>query len=507
MESVNRDAQITMTPASTTLDLEPVIGLEVHAQVSTQSKMFCGCSADTFGAPPNTHVCPICLGMPGALPVINQAAVEATILTALAFHCEIPEYAKFDRKNYIYPDLMKGYQISQYDLPFSRDGWIEIETNGEPKSEIPEAKRRVRIGIRRVHLEEDTAKLFHIEGGYSYVDVNRAGVPLMEIVSEPDMHSLEDIRQYSLKLRQILRYLGVSSGDMEKGAMRFEANISLRPRGTTELSDTRVEIKNLNSFRAMLHAVEYEIARQAEIWRAGGRVLQETMGWDDVRNVTVTQRSKEEAHDYRYFPEPDLPRLHVTREWVEEIRARLPELPDAKRERYVHRLELTPYDAEVITADKDTAVYFERAVALGQARQVTPKQIANWLTSEIFGRLTGDLAELPVTPEQLVGLLARISDKTISTTIAKTVLDEMLTTGKDADTIIAAKNLAQIQDRSAIEAAADKVLAENAQAVADYRAGKETILKFLVGQLMKATRGKANPTLANEVLLAKLKQQ
>ncbi len=493
---MSQDALSSTTTVTGETEFEPVIGLEVHAQVSTKSKMFCGCSADVFGAPPNTHVCPICLGMPGTLPVINQAAVEATIMTALAFGCEIPEWAKFDRKNYHYPDLMKGYQISQYDLPLSRNGSVEIVVNGQPK----------RIGIRRVHLEEDTAKLFHVGGGYSLIDVNRSGVPLMEIVSEPDMHSIEDVQQYSYKLRQILRYLGVSSGDMEKGAMRFEANISLRPRGTTILSDTRVEIKNLNSFRAMLKGVEYEVTRQAKILRAGGRVEQETMGWDDLHNVTVTQRSKEEAHDYRYFPEPDLPRLHVSREWVSEIRSRLPELPDARRERYIREWQLTPYDAEVITADREIADYFQRAVAAGRPRGVSPKAFSNWLTTEVFARLDGgDISTLKISPEQLAGLLVRIDDKTISSSIAKTVLDEMLATGKDADRVIADKNLAQIQDRGPIEAAADQVLAENEKAVADYLAGKETIFKFLVGQLMRATRGKANPALANEIMLEKLK--
>ncbi|MGB8648389.1 MAG: Asp-tRNA(Asn)/Glu-tRNA(Gln) amidotransferase subunit GatB [Anaerolineae bacterium] len=492
---MSSQAEAPVNPAQGESEFEPVIGLEVHAQVSTKSKMFCGCSADVFGAPPNTHVCPVCLGMPGTLPVINQAAVEATIMTALAFNCEIPDWAKFDRKNYHYPDLMKGYQISQYDLPLSRNGWVDIQADGRAK----------RIGIRRVHLEEDTAKLFHVGGGYSLVDVNRSGLPLMEIVSEPDMHSVEDVQQYSYKLRQILRYLGVSSGDMEKGAMRFEANISLRLRGVTALSETRVEIKNLNSFRALVRGVEYEIARQAQVLRAGGRVEQETMGWDDVRNVTVTQRSKEEAHDYRYFPEPDLPRLHVSREWVSEIRARLPELPDARRERYVGEWQLTPYDAEVITADREVADYFQRAVAAGQARGVSPKALANWLTTEIFARLEGgDIRTVRVSPEQLAALIVRINDKTISASIAKTVLDEMLATGKDADRVIADKNLAQIQDRGPILAAADQVLAENEKAVADYLAGKETIFKFLVGQLMRATKGKANPALANEIMLEKL---
>jgi aspartyl-tRNA(Asn)/glutamyl-tRNA(Gln) amidotransferase subunit B len=476
------------------LDFEPVIGLEVHAQVSTKSKMFCGCSADVFGAPPNTHVCPICLGMPGTLPVINRAAVEATIMTALAFHCEIPEYAKFDRKNYYYPDLLKGYQISQYDLPLSRNGWVEIK--------VSETNKRIRI--RRVHLEEDTAKLFHTSDGYSLIDVNRSGVPLMEIVSEPDLHSIEDVKQYSLKLRQILRYLGVSSGDMEKGAMRFEANISLRPPGSPELPPTRVEIKNLNSFRAMLHAVEFEIARQGEVIRTGGTVTQETMGWDEAHNVTVPQRSKEEAHDYRYFPEPDLPRLHLSREWVDEIRERLPELPDQKRSRYIQDFQLSDYDAGVITADKDTAAYFEGAVDAGRPRGVTPKALSNWLTSEIFGRFSQDISELKVSPEQLVGLLARIDDGTISATIAKTVLDEMIASGSDAERIIAQKNLTQIRDRPAIEGAADQVIADNPGPVASYLAGKEAVLKFLVGEVMKGTKGKANPKLASQVLLEKL---
>ncbi len=485
------------TPSSTNPKFEPVIGLEVHAQVSTHSKMFCGCSADIFGAPPNTHVCPICLGMPGTLPVINQAAIEATIMTALALHCEIPEYAKFDRKNYHYPDLLKGYQISQYDLPLSRYGWIQIQVNGEEK----------RIAIRRVHLEEDTAKLFHTADGYSLIDVNRSGVPLMEIVSEPDLHAVEDVKQYSLKLRQILRYLGVSSGDMEKGAMRFEANISLRPRGSIELPSTRVEIKNLNSFRAMLHAVEFEIARQSEIMGVGGAVTQETMGWDEAHNVTIPQRSKEEAHDYRYFPEPDLPRLHITRDWVEQIRARLPELPDEKIRRYIEEFQLSAYDAGVITADRDIAAYFDRAVIAGQARGVTPKAISNWLTSEVFGRFKGDINDLKVTPEQLAGLVERVTNldnRRISIPIAKMVLDEMIVTGKSADSIIAEKDLTPISDFGQVEEAVDRVIAANPKPVADYLAGKEALFKFLVGQVMKETKGKALPAAVNTVLQEKL---
>lgn len=478
------------------MEYEPVIGLEVHAQLLTQSKMFCACSADYAGAPPNTHVCPVCLGMPGALPVINKLAVEYTILTALAFHCEIPEFAKFDRKNYHYPDLMKGYQISQYDLPFSRNGFILIDDAGIVK----------RIGVRRVHLEEDTAKLFHVDGT-SLVDVNRSGVPLMEIVSEPDMHSVEEARLYSMKLRQILRYLGVCSGDMEKGAMRFEANISLRPKGSTTLSQTRVEIKNLNSLRAMVHATEYEIARQKRILDAGDPVAQETMGWDEARNVTVTQRSKEEAHDYRYFPEPDLPSLEVSRAWVAEIAARLPELPDEKRERLIGVSGLSAYDAGVITAEKEIADYYDRAVAAGKPRGVDPKTIANWVTGELF-RLMKDrneeISAVKIAPAQISDLIALINAGTISNNIAKTVFEEIYATGRDAETLVKEKGLAQISDANALTSFVEKVIAENPKQVADYLAGKEAIAKFLVGQVMKATKGQANPALVNDLMSKKL---
>lgn len=484
---------------SFTSEFEPVIGLEVHAQVLTQSKMFCGCSAEAFGAPPNSHVCPICLGMPGALPVINQAAVEATILTALALNCSIPDYAKFDRKNYMYPDLMKGYQISQYDLPLSRDGWLEIESDASEG-------RKKKIGIRRVHLEEDTAKLFHVSdnGGSSLIDVNRAGVPLMEIVSQPELHSAEDVKQYATALRQILRYIGVCSGDMEKGALRIEPNISLRPRGTSELSETRTEIKNLNSISAMFHAVEYEIARQTKILRAGGRVAQETMGWDETKGVTVPQRSKEEAHDYRYFPEPDLPRLHVTREWVSEIHARLPELPNAKRARYMNELGLSVYDAGVLSAERNVADYFDSTVKAGQAQNVSPKAIANWLTGEIFARLDGDISTLRISPAQLVGLISRVNDHTINNMQAKSALLEMMATGKDADAVIQEKGLAQVSDRAPLESAAQQVLEKFPKEVQTFLAGKETVLNFLVGQLMKATQGQANPAIAREIMTEKL---
>jgi len=489
------------------MEFEPVIGLEVHAQLLTASKMFCGCSADYAGAPPNTHVCPVCLGMPGSLPVINQTAVEYTILTALAFHCEIPEFAKFDRKNYHYPDLMKGYQISQYDLPLSRDGYILIDDAGVTKSEIPEAERRVRIGIRRVHLEEDTAKLFHVDEA-SLIDVNRSGVPLMEIVSEPDMHSVEQARLYAMKLRQILRYLGVCSGDMEKGAMRFEANISLRPQGSQALSPTHVEIKNLNSLRAMVRATEFEIARQTKILLSGGTVEQETMGWAEARNTTYTQRSKEEAHDYRYFPEPDLPRLQISRAGVDEIRARLPELPDEKHKRLLREFGLSAYDASVITAEREIAAYYDRAVEAGKARGIDAKAIANWITGELFRLMKETNAEIgavKIAPPQIPDLIALVSAGTISHTIAKTVFGEMYATGKDARALVAEKGLAQISDRGALAAVVDKVIAENPSPVAEYLAGKETTAKFLVGQVMKATKGQANPGLVNELMMQKLK--
>lgn len=479
------------------MEFEPVIGLEVHAQLLTQSKMFCSCSADYAGAPPNTHVCPVCLGFPGALPVINQRAVEYTIRTALAFNCEIPEFAKFDRKNYHYPDLMKGYQISQYDLPLSRDGSIKIDDNSVTKT----------IRVRRVHLEEDTAKLFHADGA-SLVDVNRSSVPLMEIVSEPDMHSVEEARLYSLKLRQMLRYLNVSSGDMEKGAMRFEANISLRPRGSTKLSDTRVEVKNLNSLRAMVHATEFEIARQEKILRSGGTVEQETMGWDETHNVTVPQRSKEEAHDYRYFPEPDLPPLEISRAWVSELRAGLPELPDERRERLMHAFGLSAYDAGVITAEKEIAEYYDHAVAEGKANGADPKSISNWITGELFRLMKESNKEIDavkIAPAQIGELVALVQSGAINSTLAKQVFEEMFASGKPPKKIVDEKGLAVIGDAGVLDPIIAQVIAQNGEAVENYRAGKETVLKFLVGQVMRASKGQANPNLAADLLIKKLK--
>jgi aspartyl-tRNA(Asn)/glutamyl-tRNA(Gln) amidotransferase subunit B len=473
------------------VDYEAVIGMEVHAQLLTESKMFCRCSADYAAAEPNTHACPVCLGMPGMLPVINQKAVEYTVMTALALNCQIPEFSKFDRKNYFYPDLPKGYQISQYDLPLSRDGWLEIEVDGESRP----------IGIERVHLEEDTAKLVHL-GGHSLVDFNRAGVPLMEIVSRPDIRTSEEARRYLTKLRTILRYLGVNSGNMEEGAMRCEANISLRPRGTSELG-TKVEVKNLNSFHSVKLALEYEIERQARILRAGGRVEQVTMGWNEARGVTVVQRSKEYAHDYRYFPEPDLPPLVLSREWVEGIRTSLPELPDARRDRFVEQYGLSRYDAEVLTAERPVADYFESCVRA----YPDAKAVANWITGELFRLLKATdagIEAIKITPDALAELLTLVEKGSISINIAKDVFAEMFETGQPAAQIVREKGLAQISDAEELAPIVEQVIAENPGPVAEYLAGKEAVLRFLVGQVMKATRGKANPQLVTKLLQEKL---
>jgi aspartyl-tRNA(Asn)/glutamyl-tRNA(Gln) amidotransferase subunit B len=475
------------------VDYEAVIGIEVHAQLLTESKMFCRCSADYAAAEPNTHVCPVCLGMPGVLPVINQKAVEYTVMAALALHCQIPEFSKFDRKNYFYPDLPKGYQISQYDLPLSRDGWLEIEVGGQAR----------RIGIERVHLEEDTAKLVHVDG-HSLVDFNRSGVPLMEIVSRPDIRTPDEARQYLTKLRTILRYLGVNSGNMEEGAMRCEANISLRPRGRTELG-TKVEVKNLNSFHSVKLALEYETERQAKTLEAGGRIEQVTMGWDEARGVTVVQRSKEYAHDYRYFPEPDLPPLVLSREWVEGIRARLPELPDAKQDRFMEQHGLSRYDASVLTAERPVADYFESCVEKGLG--IGAKAIANWITGELFRLLKAadkGIEAVKITPDALAELLTLVEKGTISISIAKGVFAEMFETGRPATQIIKEKSLIQISDAEKLSCIIEQVIAENPSPVAEYLGGKEPVLRFLVGQVMKATRGKANPRLVNELLKEKL---
>lgn len=488
------------------MEYEIIIGLEVHAQLLTRSKMFCSCSADYASAPPNTHVCPICLGMPGVLPTINQKAVEYTVITALALNCTIAEYAKFDRKNYPYPDLMKGYQISQYDAPIGKNGWLMIEING----------RKKKIGISRVHLEEDVAKLIHCvapEGEtYSLVDVNRSGVPLMEIVSEPDMNSPEEARQYLMKLRSILQYLGVSTGNMEEGSFRCDANISIRPVGSTDYMP-KVEVKNMNSFKAVYRALDYEAKRQQEILEKGERLVQETRGWVEAKGITVSQRSKEYAHDYRYFPEPDLPPLVFSKSWVEKIRLSLPEMPDARRDRFMAQYGLPLYDANLLVDSRAMADYFEDCMTLmartsnGADLQKKAKTVSNWLLgdfSRILNATNTKIEDSKVTPEQLVEMLHLADKGIISGPVAKTVLEEMFLTGKRATDIITEKGLSQISDSTEIDRAVAEVIARNSQAVADYQSGKEQALVFLIGQVMKSTKGRANPTIARQILLQRL---
>ena len=488
------------------MNFETIIGLEVHAQLLTKSKMFCRCSADYVNAPPNTHVCPVCLGMPGVLPTINQRAVEYTIMTALALNCVISEHTRFDRKNYHYPDLMKGYQISQYDDPFGHGGRLSIEVDGQKK----------KVGITRVHLEEDVAKLIHRTSpevkSYSLADVNRAGVPLMEVVGEPDLRSPEEARQYLVKLRSILQYLGVSTGNMEDGSFRCDANISIRPEDSPE-SAAKVEVKNMNSFKAVYRALEYEAKRQRKVVEGGRRLVQETRGWLEDKGETVSQRSKEYAHDYRYFPEPDLPSLVISRDWVEEIGVKLPELPEARRSRFVNEHKLSLYDANLLTSSKAMADYFEDCLKTEAYKQLPlakrAKEVSNWLLGE-FNRLlsatnTG-IGDCRVSSEQLCQLLALIEKGGISGTSAKLVFEEMFNSGRQATDIVAEKGLDQISDTQAIKEVASQVIQANTQAVTDYKAGKAQSLTFLVGQVMKVTMGRANPKLVNELLKEKLKE-
>jgi aspartyl-tRNA(Asn)/glutamyl-tRNA(Gln) amidotransferase subunit B len=473
---------------------ETVIGLEVHSQLLTRSKMFCGCSAEYSGASPNTHVCPICLGMPGTLPVINRRAVELTIRTALALNCEIPEASKFDRKNYPYPDLPKGYQISQYDLPFSRDGWIDVEADAEI----------LRVGMERVHLEEDTAKLTHATGG-SLVDFNRAGVPLMEIVSRPDMRSPSQARGYLQKLRGILRALSVSTGNMEEGSFRCDANVSLRPVDASEYG-AKVEVKNMNSFRAVQRALEFEVERQTELLQRGERIVQETRGWIEERGVTVSQRSKEQAHDYRYFPEPDLPPIFVAGSWVEQIRGGLAELPEARRERYMRDFGLSRYDAEQIAAGSAIGEFFEQTVAL----YPDAKLVSNWIQGELFRLQKAGSDEVSgtggLTPERLAALLRLLDQKTISHAAGKQVFESVYRDNLEPQQAVDALGLAQVSDSLALDAAVEDAVAASPQAAADYRAGKAGAINSLVGQVMKATRGTANPNLVRELIAKRLAQ-
>lgn len=479
-------------------DFEVVIGLEVHSQLLTRSKMFCSCSTDYANAAPNTHVCPVCMGMPGVLPVINQQAVAYTIMTALALNCSIPEYSKFDRKNYPYPDLMKGYQISQYDIPLSRDGYLTIEYGGQTK----------KVGITRVHLEEDTARLLH-HNGYSLVDINRAGTPLMEIVSEPDMRDPEEARLYMQKLREILVYLGVSSGRMEEGSLRCDANISVRPRGQQALG-VKTEIKNMNSFRAVERALAYEAQRQIALLRAGETIHQETRGWVETRGITVSQRSKEEAHDYRYFPEPDLPPLVISRAWVEGLRAQLPELPDARRARYVREYGLSAQDANVLTEDKALGDYFERVVAVSQAkdRKARAKAASNLVLNDVVRLLKASstaIQDCPFSPAAAANLLDLLDNERITGKQAKEVVEGAFASGKMPEEIVKEKGFAPpISDTSALEQIIEGVIASNARIVSDYRAGKVNAIQALIGQVMKQTRGQARADIVRTLLLAKL---
>ena len=488
------------------MNYETIIGLEVHVQLLTMSKMFCRCSADYANALPNTYVCPVCLGMPGVLPTINQQAVEYTVMTALTLNCTIAEHTRFDRKNYPYPDLMKGYQISQYNAPFGYGGWLTIEANGEKK----------RVSITRVHLEEDVAKLVHrVSPGresYSLVDVNRSGVPLMEIVSEPDLRSPEEARQYLIKLRSILQYLGVSTGNMEEGSFRCDANISIRPENSPD-SLAKVEVKNMNSFKAVYLALEYEAKRQHKVATEGRRLVQETRGWVEEKGKTVSQRSKEYAHDYRYFPEPDLPPLALGREWVEEIRSKLPELPEARRDRFVAEYGLPLYDANLLTNSRAMADYFEDFVKTGEPHNLSQPERAKLGSNVILGEVSRiindnkiDIVEFRegVSPERLARLLTLNSEGAINTATSKSMLWEMFDTGKDPDTIVREGERGQISDAGEVEETVIQVIASNPKPVADFKSGKEQALKFLVGQVMKATKGRANPMVVNEVLKKKL---
>ena len=477
---------------------ECVVGLEVHVQIATLTKAFCACST-RFGDPPNTNVCPVCLGLPGALPVFNGHALDLAIKAALALHCEVQERSRFARKNYFYPDLPKGYQISQFELPLATHGWLEIQTGGEKK----------RIGITRLHLEEDAAKNLH-EGfadaaEYSHIDFNRCGVPLIEIVSEPDIRSPQEAYAYLTDLKQSLQYTEVSDCNMEAGSLRCDANVSVRPRGSEKFG-AKVEVKNLNSFRFLTHALEYEIERQIAIVESGGAVVQETRLWNVAAGRTESMRSKEFAHDYRYFPEPDLLPAIVTAERKAMIASEMPELPDAKRARLEKEYALTSYDSEVLTASAALADYFERVVSAG----APPKAAANWIQTELLRRLNEankEISDSPMRPEVLADLLRRIEKSEITGAIGKRVFAKIFETGKSAGDIISAEGLAPISDADAVEKICRGVIAKNAENVAKYRAGNEGVFKFFVGQVMKETKGRANPQTINEILTRLLKNR
>ena len=470
------------------MELEPVIGLEVHAQLKTSTKIFCSCST-SFGAPPNTHTCPVCLGMPGVLPVLNKKVVEYTIRMALATHCAVAGESRFARKNYFYPDLPKGYQISQYELPIAQGGHIDIEVNGDVQ----------RIGITRIHMEEDAGKLGHDpQRPISMVDFNRTGVPLIEIVSEPDIRSPEAAGAYLRQLRAIVRYLEICDGNLEEGSFRCDANVSLRPAGTGALG-TRAELKNLNSFKHVEKALQYEISRQKEVIRDGAAVVQETRLWDPEKNKTISMRGKEEAHDYRYFPDPDLLPLVIDEQWIQKIKTGLPELPDQKKRRFVREYDLPTYDAGLLTSERQLADYFETCVRCFP----NAKQVSNWIMGPLLALLNAQdktIAASPVSAADLALLLELIDNGTISGKIAKSVFDEMAQTGKPPETIVNEKGLVQITDSGAIEAVVSRVISNCPKEVEAYKKGKTKLLGFFVGQVMKETGGKANPKIVNELL-------
>ncbi len=478
------------------MEYEPVIGLEVHAQLLTKSKIFCGCST-AFGEEPNTLTCPVCTGQPGSLPVVNKKAIEFAIRLGLATSCKIAPYSLFARKNYFYPDLPKGYQISMYEYPLAEHGFVDITVNGQKK----------RIQLIRIHLEEDAGKLKHGEtpetASSSYVDFNRTGVPLAEIVSGPDIRSPQEAGDYLRKLRALLQYLDISTGNMEEGNFRCDANVSVRPKGRREFG-TRTELKNMNSFRFVEKALEYEIKRQIEILEGGGEVIQETRLWDTGQGVTVSMRGKEEAHDYRYFPDPDLVPIRIAEEWIEEIRKSLPELPDEKIERFTKDYGIPDYDAEILTSTRAMADYYEESVRLFPE----PKTVSNWMMGDLLRELKRDEKEIDqcrITPGHLAEMLGLIKAGTISGKIAKDVFEEMYQTGERPGKIVQEKGLTQILDRDEIERVIDKAMESSPKQVEEYRKGKERLFGFFVGEVMKQTRGKANPQLVNELLKKKLK--
>lgn len=477
------------------MQYESVIGLEVHVQLNTETKIFCGCSTK-FGAEPNSQTCPVCLGLPGVLPVLNEEVLKKGILAGIALNCEISEYSKFDRKNYFYPDLPKAYQISQYDMPVCKKGYIDIPVENGMK----------RIGITRLHLEEDAGKSIHSEDkseNVSFVDLNRTGIPLAEIVSEPDMRTADEAYNYLQKLKSIIKYTGVSDVNMEEGSLRCDVNISVRLKGAEKFGE-KVEVKNLNSFKAVKAAINYEFDRQVDLIEAGEKnlIIQETRLWDPDKQLTFSMRSKEDAHDYRYFPDPDLAPVIIDRDFVEELKKYLPELPDQKRERFIAEYNIPVYDAEVLTSVRQLSEYYEDVIKSG----ANPKKASNWIMSELMGQIQDpeDIMNFPVKSADLAALLKLIDDNTISGKIAKTVFRDMIETGEKPETIIEEKGLKQVSDTSEIEAIIDKVIASNQQSVDDFRNGKEKAIGFLVGQVMKESRGKANPQIVNEILIKKL---